>query len=920
MSEAEILALVELGLFRNAGSSIDSQTNLTRALRIIRARLETHIGSPVRARNSAEALLREHLTASERAQCYEIVGRVAMSFGHIEAGTKAMRAAMNSAAQAESPKLEARVIASNAEILLHSVAIEAAAEEIPKLRRACIASGDSYSLIALHKLVAEIKAKKGLAAAARISVNAARSLLKSWPNVWQQGRLAVTASGIEIIQSDYDSALEYTNEALLCAEKSGSNEIRMAALGNLAHIKLAHGKLDEAREANKAFQSMVRVGGGTEIGGRDTEMEIALAADDLELAHQLAERVTAISANLDGGSSYHGLWNALTQVRLRYRIGEATAGVGMALDSIRRIERMSDRNLLERMQLLAAEGLGRTGRTGEGAALLAQAVSGNSDAPLEMIAEASRVAGRLTAYDDPGAAAGHFERAASILEKIGNLTGRAEVRRDALEALTMSRPAILVSTGGAAAEKVAAETASVRPADYRPSAAPFAERLATFLELGAHPLLLATETLWLIGDTGSVVHAAVVEKYPDGRRELITAYSAPAAPSALDDDPHAVRIVVGTYRDREYWIVAIPYPTASARATLLSVEQLVQAALTIARARQDNRERAALWPDHTPEQQLGLVCASERMLDLVKTIRRVAGSNLTVLITGETGVGKELFARALHLASPRKDRTFLPFNCTTVPREMIDSQLFGYRRGAFTGANEDRPGLIRAAAGGTLFLDEIGEMSLEAQPKLLRFLESGDVLPLGETRPQHVDVRVVAATNRDLDQLVADGLFREDLYYRLNVLQIAIPPLRERREEIPVLVELFLEKFGGEMQKPLLRLADDTLEYLLLYAWPGNVRQLANEIRRMVALAEPGDTLLPSHLSKNIVASRRTIPVQPTEAVIRVDQPLDAATEQLERVAIERALAACGGRNDEAARLLGLSRKGLYLKRQRLKL
>ena len=485
----------------------------------------------------------------------------------------------------------------------------------------------------------------------------------------------------------------------------------------------------------------------------------------------------------------------------------------------------------------------------------------------------------------------------------------------------MSRPVILASTGGSEAGSLTEETASLqRPLDHRPSGAPFTERLATLLELGEHPLLLATETLSLVSDTGAVIHAALVEKHPDGRRELVTAYSAPTAPSGLDDDPNAVRIAIGTYRDREYWIVAIPRPTASARATLLSVEQLVQAALTIARARQDNRERAALLPDQTTEQELGLLCGSERMLDLIKTVRRVAGSNLTVLLTGETGVGKELFARALHLASPRKDRDFLPFNCTTVPRDMIDSQLFGYRRGAFTGATEDRPGLMRAAAGGTLFLDEIGEMSLEAQPKLLRFIESGEVLPLGETRPQLVDVRIVAATNRDLEQLVADGLFREDLYYRLNVLQIAIPPLRERREEIPALVELFLEKFGREMQKPLLRIADDTLEYLLLYAWPGNVRQLANEIRRIVALAEPGDMLLPSHLSPVIVATRRTIPVLPTEAVIRVDQPLDAAAEQLERVAIERALTACAGRNDEAAKLLGLSRKGLYLKRQRLKL
>ena len=665
---------------------------------------------------------------------------------------------------------------------------------------------------------------------------------------------------------------------------------------------------------------MVRVGGSTEIAGHDSEMEIALAAGDFEMAQSLAENVVAISANLDGGNSHHGLWNSLTQVRLHYRTGRTNTGVALAMDAIPRIGPTADRNLLERMQLLAAEGLGRTGRAAEGAALLAQAVNANPDPPLEMIAEASRVAGRLTAHEDPAAAVAHFERAATILDKIGNVTARADVQRDALETLATAPPAIVLSTAGTEAGHRAGEPAATRrAADLRPSAAALTERLATLLELGAHPVLLATETLALIGDTGTVIHAAVVAQHPDGRRELITTYSAPASPSAIDDDPHAVRIPIGTHRDRQYWIVALPHPTASARATLLSVEQLVHAALTVARARQDDRERAALWPDHTPEQQLGLVCASERMLDLIKMVRRVAASNLTVLITGETGVGKELFARALHLASPRKERNFVPFNCTAVPREMIDSQLFGYRRGAFTGATEDRPGMIRAAAGGTLFLDEIGEMSPETQPKLLRFLESGEVLPLGETRPQSIDVRIVAATNRDLDQLVANGLFREDLYYRLNVLQIPIPPLRERREEIPALVELFLEKFGGEMQKPLLRIADDTLEYLLLYGWPGNVRQLANEIKRMVALAEAGDTLLPLHLSKDIVASRRTVPVQSTEAVIRVDQPLDAATEQLERVAIERALAACEGRNDEAARLLGLSRKGLYLKRQRLK-
>jgi DNA-binding NtrC family response regulator len=352
---------------------------------------------------------------------------------------------------------------------------------------------------------------------------------------------------------------------------------------------------------------------------------------------------------------------------------------------------------------------------------------------------------------------------------------------------------------------------------------------------------------------------------------------------------------------------------------------LINAAVCIASARQQEKEQSALWPVKTQEQELGLICASDRTRELIKTIRRVANSNVTVLLTGETGVGKEIFARAVHQSSMRSDRVFLPFNCSTVPRDMLDSQLFGHKRGSFTGAQNDAPGMIRSANGGTLFLDEIGEMAIETQPKLLRFLESGEILPLGESKPVLVDVRIVAATNANLDRLMSDGRFREDLYYRLNVIRIDIPPLRERREEIPALVEHFLEKFGRELQKPMLRIADETLEYLVLYRWPGNVRQLANEIRRLVAMAEPGAVLMPAHLSDDIAASRRTVPINSSprlfnEVIARIDQPLSAVVEHVERAAIQRALSMTDGRLDEAAKMLGLSRKGLYLKRQRLNL
>jgi DNA-binding NtrC family response regulator len=253
---------------------------------------------------------------------------------------------------------------------------------------------------------------------------------------------------------------------------------------------------------------------------------------------------------------------------------------------------------------------------------------------------------------------------------------------------------------------------------------------------------------------------------------------------------------------------------------------------------------------------------------------------------------------------------------------MLDSQLFGHRKGSFTGASENFPGVIRAVTGGTLFLDEIGETTLDVQPKLLRFLEAGEVHPIGEVHPVRADVRVIAATNADLDTLVTQGRFREDLFYRLNVVRLHLPPLRERRVEIPPLAQHYLQKHAQEYRKGDLRLAEETMEYLVLYRWPGNVRQLANEMRRMAALAETGAVLMPEHLSPEIAVSRRTIPpservLDPTEVVVRIDQPIPAAVQHLERAMIQYAMRHCGGSLEEMAAMLGLSRKGLYLKRVR---
>ena len=237
---------------------------------------------------------------------------------------------------------------------------------------------------------------------------------------------------------------------------------------------------------------------------------------------------------------------------------------------------------------------------------------------------------------------------------------------------------------------------------------------------------------------------------------------------------------------------------------------------------------------------------------------------------------------------------FLPYNCTTTGRDLADSQLFGHRRGAFTGAVSDQPGLVRTAAGGTLFLDEIGDLPLDVQPKLLRFLEQHEIMPIGETKPQKVDVRVLAATNADLEQRVAEGKFREDLYYRLSVIRIHVPPLRERREEIPHLSTYFLREALERLGKPDIQLSSETLDVFAQYWWPGNVRQLKNEIQRAVALSAPGGIDRADHLSPEIgddpAARRRSRHRSDLRPARMTSANLATAVEQVERDMIQHAL------------------------------
>ncbi len=318
-----------------------------------------------------------------------------------------------------------------------------------------------------------------------------------------------------------------------------------------------------------------------------------------------------------------------------------------------------------------------------------------------------------------------------------------------------------------------------------------------------------------------------------------------------------------------------------------------------------------------PRSMRGIVGESDALLDVYGMVDRVAASTCTVLITGESGTGKELVARAIHSTSTRADRPFVVVNCGAIPEELLETELFGHVKGAFTGAHATKVGRIAIAEGGTLFLDEIGELPLKLQVKLLRLLQDSDYSPVGDTRTMTADVRIVAATNRSVEQLVAQGAFREDLYYRLNVVQLHLPPLRERAEDIPGLVQFFLHKAAKKTGVPVKSVSRATAQLLTLWPWPGNVRELENAIERASVFCA-GDTIEPQDLPAKVcgLGPERRVTARLPDAGIDLRRAVETFENDLIRQALERT----GWNKARAAALLGVKRTTLVemLKRKRM--
>ena len=411
----------------------------------------------------------------------------------------------------------------------------------------------------------------------------------------------------------------------------------------------------------------------------------------------------------------------------------------------------------------------------------------------------------------------------------------------------------------------------------------------------------------IVDDLTNYVKPGVTYDPPDHRERIIAAGYRSLLSICLSARDQRFVLQFWSRQEKAFRSEQVPIARRIAEHVALAVshDQLAEAARQAAdaRTRAESLEARVRSLSEELDSRSGygrIVGSSEAWMNALKAATQVASTDTTVLLTGESGTGKEVIARFIHRASPHSRGPFVAVNCAALPEPLLESELFGHERGAFTGAEQAKPGQIELASGGVLFLDEVGEMSPSAQAKFLRVLQEREFQRLGGTRPIKANVRVIAATNRELRQAMERGDFREDLYYRLQVFGIRLPPLRERPEDILPLSAVFLEDIGRSFGRPPAGMTKETKDALLSYGWPGNVRQLRNVLERAAILCE-GGLIAPEHLSLD--TDRRTA-VLPSTTNVRV----------MERELIERVLVECGGNKSQAARRLGLTRKQLYVR------
>lgn len=883
ISEASELA--SQGLFRSAAVRLDClvQGRLSTPAALLRASLCEATGDYQQAQDLASRVLRSRLlTDRDQSLAEFVLSRVAAATGNRRSETESLQRSL--AAAERSADLERigwariRLLA-----LMDPSSIDACTPAIQRARQTVSEAGIPSLSSALHLVVADLDGMRGRLARSQRHVLLAQSILDRYPNAWLRGWSENTRLALALLQCDISAAVEHGTLALALGQESGSAVVIRHAYANLGRLYYTTGDFELATSHLERALSMAKAGSEAAHAIIDTMARVLLAEGRFEEGEILTRWVEGVDRDEVCGSGYvcrHTLLTRADALRRLRRSAESQRCYRRALE----LARSANDVLLESAVLSSSGSEDYIRRVGELGQL-------TDFTPEQVISYERSTMYHLLYAGDELPARGHFFRALSIARALKNQPAESELLRAWSELSPSPAPSPLTA----------------------PPSAPTLQDFASLLLHAGRPELLATGLLTVLRATTDVLGARAIARAADGTEHVLGTCGAPV-------DPHLARTFhLGTARNCAIDVLVQAPPDVEPQATLNSLGFIIAATQELERGRIEREERQTLWPaDELPAVGDDSVVAG-KMRDVMLYARKVAQAHVTVLITGESGTGKEVLARAIHRYSPRSKKPFIPFNCTAVPRELIESHLFGFKRGAFTGADRDNQGLIRAAKDGTLFLDEIGELSLDLQPKLLRFLESSEIHPLGETSPFCVNVRIVAATNADLQTLVADGKFREDLYYRLNVIPIALPALRERREEIAPLAQHFALKWSHELGKGCMRVADDLMEHLVLYTWPGNIRQLSNEIHRMVAFADPGSPLTVDHLPKALREETELLKRRASglEMAVSLTDRLDHAVATLEREMIKVALRTTNGKVDPAAKSLGISRKGLYLKRQR---
>ncbi len=796
-------------------------------------------------------------------------------------------------------------------------------------------------------------------------------LVGDHPASYMLGRVYANMAGSCWFLKRPKEGIRYLEKAIGYYERTDHKGSAAEGYNNLGINLVLIGQWDKAQQALERALSIAN-----ECDHRGPELpmildslgELLMLRGELEEAHSYLERAASLAKEI--GNNWYQCQTYRTLGRCYLAMKEADKATVQATKALELAELISDRQAICESRLLLAEAsmmCGDAARATENLKTLGQLVT-DSEADLLLAGEMQRLNGLAEmSGGDPASAAQHFGRSVSIFDLLGDRYRSARAHYELGRAYALSQPdraAEQLSRAvniflelGARLDLAHAEQAVAALDRTAPDHARQSETVAQLLTLRlaeavASRELLLHELAAVIRQETNCRRVMIYEAETEGQRVVAThgwdqtealtlandcaklKPESPVEPFAKKRDVAVIRLKPSNAPPATLLISPRERAHLSGGLSLDPLLRVVELGMDVCALRERSRGSQGPAEETTlagASLMPGFIHSSPAMTRLVEEVHKIRSSDVTVLVTGESGTGKELVARAIHALSSRRDKVFVPFNCTAVPKELSEGYLFGYRRGAFTGAVKDSQGVIRAAAGGTLFLDEVGDLPIDVQPKLLRFLQEGEIQPLGEQRPAKVDVRIIAATNTDLEEMVADGRFREDLYYRLNVIRLRVPPLRERRSEIPTIVNYYVNHYSAKFGRKDVQITPQAIDLLMVAEWPGNVRQLCNEMQRVVARAEDGNIITPEQLSPEL--RHMGAPVTPAGTVTSINGmggssvtvPLQNVTladalAEVERRMIGEALRKHNGNISRAARELGLTRRGLYLKLDRLEM